>query len=185
MSIAALSSAGFSQYVTSSSNINATQQALQSLQQSLASGDLAAAQTAFNTYQTLTQNLANASGTSTNSQFSTDLKALGTAISSGDLATAQSAFTAVQNDAKATSAPAVAAALTAVSQTVSEVEDLLSIFNTSSSTTDSSSSILGAAYGQSTSSSTTDPTTSLLESEYGGSSANTASTPASSVDLYA
>jgi hypothetical protein len=58
MAIAALSNAGFSQFVAASSNVSASQQALQTLQQSLAAGNLSAAQTAFNTYQSLNQNLA-------------------------------------------------------------------------------------------------------------------------------
>jgi hypothetical protein len=89
MSVAALSTAGFSQYVAASSNVSASQQAFQSLQQSLASGNLTAAQSAFNTYQQLNQNPSAASSTSSStSQLSTDLTALGSAISSGNLTTA-------------------------------------------------------------------------------------------------
>jgi hypothetical protein len=172
MSIPALSSAAFSQYVASSSNIDASQQALQSLQNSLSSGDLTAAQTAFNTYQALTQKLANSSGTttSTNAQFSTDLAALGSAIASGYLLTSRSAFATVQADAKAATSPAIAAALAAASQTVTEIEDLLSVFNTSNAAptnTDPFTTILNTAYGQNSSASTTDPTTTLLEGQYG------------------
>ena len=53
MATAALSIAGFSAYVASSSNISASQQAFQSLQQALASGNLSAAQTAFTKYQSV------------------------------------------------------------------------------------------------------------------------------------
>jgi hypothetical protein len=68
-----------------------------------------------------------------------------------------------------------------VSQTVTEVEDLLSIFSTSGSSTSSASSdpstgILNAVYGQNNSSNgssnTSDPTTALLESQYGASGVN-------------
>ena len=207
MSVTALSSAGFSQYVTASSNITASQQALQSLQQALAAGNLNAAQTAFNTYKTLNQNLLNASGgSSTTSQLSTDLTTLGTAISSGDLSAAQSAFTAVQNDAKATTSPAIAAALAAAAQTVSEIEQLLSSFSTSSTSSSTSSDpltqILDTAYGQNASTSgapsangnlstpsTTDPTTAVLQgqygTQYGSSTTSNATSSGSGVNAYA
>ena len=164
MATAALSIAGFSAYVASSSNISASQQAFQSLQQALASGNLTAAQTAFTKYQSLTANLAQTSGSSSNSQLTTDLTALGTAISSGNLTSAQSAFATVQNDLKSTTSPSVAAAENAVAQTVSEVQDLLSIFSSSSSSTTS-----------------TDPTTQILDSAYGGGS----SSSTSGVNVYA
>jgi ribosomal protein S20 len=130
MAIAALSTAGFSQYVAASSNVSASQQAWQSLQQNLASGNLTAAQTAFNTYNQLNQNLWSASGSSSSSssQLATDMKALGSAISSGDLSTAQSAFTTVQNDLKSTPSQAVTNAESAVNQTVQWMDDLLNLF---------------------------------------------------------
>ena len=101
MATSALSIAGFTSYVQSASNISASQQAFQSLQQALASGNLSAAQTAFNKYQSLNANLAQANGSSSaNSQLTSDLNSLGTAISSGNLSSAQSAFATVQSDLK-------------------------------------------------------------------------------------
>jgi len=130
MSVAALSKAGFSQYISASGNLSASQQAFKSLQQSLASGNLAAAQTAFNTYNPLDQSLttsssSSSSSTSSNAQLSKDMAALGTAIGSGDLNTAQSAFATVQGDLKSAPSQAVANAETAVAQTVQWVDDLL------------------------------------------------------------
>jgi hypothetical protein len=117
MAIGALSAGGLSQYVLASSNLTQIQQAWQSLQQSLGSGKLTAAQSAFKTYQQLTQNLTSISGgSSTSSQLTTDLIALGTALSSGDLAKAQSAFATVQNDLKSTPSQAMANANAAMTQ---------------------------------------------------------------------
>jgi hypothetical protein len=95
MAISSISAATLSQYVLSSSNSAQLQQALQALQDSLASGDLDGAQSAFQTVQKLNQNLATASASSlsSSSQLTTDLTTLGSALSSGDLSTAQSAFT--------------------------------------------------------------------------------------------
>ena len=184
MAIAALSTAGFSQYVAASSNVSASQQAWQSLEQSLASGNLSAAQTAFNTYNQLNQNLSTASGnsSSSNSQLATDMKALGSAISSGDVSTAQSAFATVQDDLKSTPSQAVTNAEAAVNQTVQWVDDLLNLSGSSSTTAapvDPTTGILNAAYGQNpstnetdsnaTDSSSTDPTASILNSAYGAS----------------
>ena len=86
MSISPISAAGLSQYVLESSNSTQLKQAFQSLQNSLASGDLTGAQSAFQTLQTLFQNAATASGSSlsSNSQLSTDLTALGNALTSGE-----------------------------------------------------------------------------------------------------
>lgn len=152
MSIAALSSAGFSQYVADSSNINASQQALQALQESLAQGNLTAAQAALNTYQSLNRDLALAGGSSTpaNTQLATDLNALGTAIDSGDLTAAQSAFATVQTDLSTTAPQAVVTAEAAAAHTVTEIEDLLSIFNSTTASTapiDPLTEILDTAYG--------------------------------------
>lgn len=201
MAIAALSTAGFSQYLALTSNVGASEQAWQSLEQGLASGNLTAAQTAFNTYQQLNQNL---TGSSSSSQFATDMTALGKAIGSGDVTSAQQAFATVQNDLKTEASPAVQSAESAVAQTVSEVDELLGVDNsatTSTTSTDPTTSILDSAYGLSSSSSTTDPDLALLEAKYGtGSSANaaasngtsSASTPsagnsgsAASVNVYA
>jgi hypothetical protein len=193
MAVAALSTAGFSQYVAASSNLTASQQAFQALGQSLSSGNLTAAQTAFNAYQQINQQAASGSSSSTSSstnsstpsQFSTDLTALGSAISSGSLTTAQSAFATVQADLKAAPAPAVNNAESAVAQTVQWIDDLLNLStsqNTSSTPVDPTTSILDSAYGL-TPTTTTDPTTSLLDSAYGDGSTSTSgatSTPTAS-----
>ncbi len=198
MAIAALSTAGFSQYVAASSNVSASQQAWQSLQQSLASGNLTAAQNAFNTYSQLNQNPSSASGgssasnSSSNSQLATDMKALGSSISSGDLSTAQSAFSTVQNDLKSTPSQAVTNAEAAVNQTVQWVDDLLNLSGSSSDTAapvDPTTEILDSAYGLNSSSNSnggnsTDPTTSILDSAYGDTTAgsSTGATGTSSAD---
>jgi hypothetical protein len=185
MSVAALSTAGFSQYISASSNVSASQQAFQSLEQSLASGNLTAAQSAFNAYQQLNQSsTAGSSSSSTSgssstsnstaaSQFSKDLTALGTAIGSGNLTDAQSAFATVQSDLKQTPSQAVTNAETAVAQTVQWVDDLLSLSSTNSEPTtpvDPTTAMLDSAYGLNSSSTSTDPTTSILDSAYGGGS---------------
>jgi hypothetical protein len=199
MAIAALSTAGFTQYLALTSNVGASEQAWQSLQQSLASGNLTTAQTAFNTYQQLNQNL-----TGSGSPFATDMTALGKAIASGDLTSAQQAFTTVQNDLKTQPSPAVQSAENAVAQTVDEVDELLGVDNsgsTSTPSTDPTTAILDSAYGLSSSSSATDPDLALLEAQYdtgtsaspaASSSASSTSTPsagnsgsAASVNVYA
>src|SRR5580692_6330323 len=167
MAIAALSTAGFSQYLALTSNVGASQQAWQSLQQGLASGNLTAAQTAFNSYQKLNSSL---TGSGVSSQFATDMTALGKAIGSGAATSAQQAFATVQNDLKGAPSPAVQSAESAVAQTVNEVDELLGVENPASSSTtsvDPATSILDSAYGLSTSAITTDPTVALLESRYG------------------
>jgi hypothetical protein len=166
MAVAALSTAGFSQFISASSNVSASQQAFQSLQQSLTSGNLTAAQTAFNSYNQLNQSSTTTSGNSSSagtSPFSKDLAALGSAIGSGNLATAQSAFATVQSDLKSTPSQAVTNAEAAVAQTVQWVDDLLSLSSTNSipsTPVDPTTSILDSAYGQSASTTATDPTTS-------------------------
>jgi hypothetical protein len=185
MSVAALSTAGFSQYISASSNVSASQQALQALGQSLASGNLAAAQTAFNTYNQLNQgSKAASSSSSSESRFAKDMAALGTAIGSGNLSTAQSAFATLQGDLKSTPSQAMSNAEGAVAQTVQWVDDLLSLSSTSHSPTtpvDPATAILDSAFGVNTSTSSTDPTTALLENAYGtGSSGSTGSTGATS-----
>jgi hypothetical protein len=189
MSVAALSTAGFSQYISATSNVGASQQAFQALQQSLASGNLSAAQSAFNTYNQLNKSTAPA-GSSSGSQLSTDMAALGTALGSGNLTTAQSAFATVESDLKSSPSQAVTNAESAVTQTVQWVDDLLSLsssISASAAPVDPTTAILNAAYGQNASSTgtgsatSTDPTTSILDSAYGnGSSSGTGSTAASS-----
>ncbi|MGD0903280.1 MAG: hypothetical protein ABR924_10110 [Terracidiphilus sp.] len=184
MAVAALSTAGFSQYIAASSNLSASQQAWQSLEQSLALGNLTAAQSAFNTYNQLNQSssTASGSGSSSSSQLATDMTALGSAIGSGDLSTAQSAFATVQNDLKTTPSQAMANAESAVAQTVQWVDDLLSLSdssNSSSTPTDPATAILDSAYGMNPSSNTTDPTVALLESKYGDGNGSTGSASSS------
>jgi ribosomal protein S20 len=177
MSIAALSTTGFSQYLALTSNVGGSQQAWQSLQQGLAAGNLTAAQTASNTYQQLNQNV---TGASVSSQFATDMTALGKAIGSGDLTQAQQAFATVQSDLKDAPSPVVQRAENAVAQTVDQVDELLGFNNSASTDTaaDPATSILDSAYGLSSSQTTTDPTVALLEPKYGPDA--TANPPASS-----
>lgn len=179
MAIAALSTAGFSQYIALTSNVGASQQAWQSLQQNLAAGNLSAAQSAFNTYQQLNQN---STSTSSNSQLASDMTALGNALGSGNLSDAQQAFATVQNDLKSQPSIAVQSAESAVAQTVDEVDELLGFADAgsaSSTPVDPTTAILDSAYGLDTSSSATDPDLALLEANYGS---GTGSTPASAAD---
>ncbi len=152
MATSSISAASLSQYVLSSSNSTQLQQALQALQNSLASGDLNGAQSAFQTVQKLNQNLAAASGSSpsSSSQLTTDLTALGSALSSGDLSTAQSAFATVQNDLKNSNSPSQTNETNTASQSVQLVAELLSTLNVSSSSSsdsDSATSVLEQVYG--------------------------------------
>jgi hypothetical protein len=157
MTIGSISAAGLSQYVLSSSNGTPLQQAFRTLQNSLASGDLNGAKSAFQTVQKVNQVSATADGSSlsSSSQLSTDLAALGGALrsgdlSSGDLSTAQSAFAAVQSDLKNTPSPSQANETNAASRSVQLVEELLSAVNSSSSsssTSDLTNSVLERVYG--------------------------------------
>jgi hypothetical protein len=195
MTIAALSTAGFSQYVAASSNVSASQQALQSLQQGLASDNLSSAQTAFNTYSQLNQNLSTPTGSSSSasSQLSTDMKALGSAIGSGDLSTAQSAFATVQNDLKSTPSQSITNAETAVNQTMQWMDDLLSLTTAASAPAapvDPTTAILDSVYGLNSSPASTDldspeATASILNSAYGGDTtgSSTGATGTSSPEL--
>ena len=153
MSISSISAAGLSQAVLASSN-STQQQALQSLQQSLASGDVNGAQSAFQTLQTLFQNSATTSGStlSSNSQLSTDLSTLGSTLNSGDLSSAQSAFATVLGDLKTSASAAQVNEATAASQSLQLVEGLLSTLNadtTSSSNANNTTAILESVYGSS------------------------------------
>jgi hypothetical protein len=155
MSITSISAAGLSQAVLASSNAT-QQQALQSLQQSLASDDVNGAQSAFQTLQALFQNSATTTGStlSSNSQLSTDLSTLGSALNSGDLSAAQSAFATVLGDLKTSASAAQVNEATAASQSLQLVEGLLSALNadtTSSSNTDNTTAILESVYGSSSS----------------------------------
>src|ERR1035438_10626146 len=103
MTVNPIAAASLSAGVLASSDSNQLQQALQILQNSLTSGNLNSAKSAFETVQTINQGLATASGSSlsSNSQLSTDLTALGSAIGSGNLATAQSLFATVKKIGRA------------------------------------------------------------------------------------
>ena len=152
MTTGSISAAGLSQYVLASSNSTQVQQALQALQNSLTSGDLNGAQSAFQTVQELYQNSMAASGSSwsSNSQLTTDLATLGSALSSDDLSTAQSAFATVQGDLKNVPSPSLMDENNAASQSVQLVEELLSTVNVSSSSSSNSNlenSVLEQVYG--------------------------------------
>jgi len=87
---------------SSSNNADQVQQLFSQLAASLQSGDLAGAQTAFNSLQALAPDKSTASATtaeaSSSNPFDSDIAALGTALQSGDLTSAQSAFATVQKD---------------------------------------------------------------------------------------
>jgi hypothetical protein len=186
MTVAALSTAGFSQFIASSSNVAGSQQAWQSLEQSLAQGNLTAAASAFKAYSQLNPaQTTSGSSSSASSQLSTDMAALGSAIGSGNLSTAQSAFATVESDLKSAPSQAVANAESAAAQTVQWMDDLLSLSDSSNSSSstpvDPVTSMLDNAYGLNSSSSTTNPMVALLESKYGdGSSASSSSSGANS-----
>jgi ribosomal protein S20 len=151
MTIGSISAASLSQYVLSSSNAAQMQQALQRLQDSLASGDLNGAQSAFQTAKKLNDGAAAASGNtgSSSSPFSIDLAAVGSALNSGDLSTAQSAFAKVQSDLKKAPSLAQANEISAASQSAQLVNALLSPLNssTASNLSDTTSSVLEKVYG--------------------------------------
>ena len=153
MTTGSISAAGLSEYVLSSGNSTPLQQALQSLQNNLASGNLDGANSAFQTVQRISQLSATVSGNSqaSSSQLSTDLTALGGALSSGDLASAQSAFATVQSDLKNSPSPSQTIETSAPSQSAHLVQELLNTVNSMSSSTspsDSANSVLEAVYGQ-------------------------------------
>ena len=186
MTVAALSTAGFSQYIAASSNLSQSQQVFQLLGSSIATGNLSAAQAAFNTYQQLTQSVvpAAAASSSTSSgatQLAQAMKALGSAIGSGNVATAQSAFATVQDVQQSTPTQQMTNAENAAAQTVQWVDDLLNLSTnnlTPSTPVDPTTAILNSAYGQASTSDTTSPITSLLSSAYGAASSPVSSVPA-------
>jgi hypothetical protein len=156
MGISPISAARLGQSVLAASNSTQLQQTLQTLQNSLTSGDLNGAQTAFNTLQSLNQNLETASGNadSGSSQLSTDLTALGTAISTGNLSTAQSALATVKNDLHNSNSPSQINEANAATEAEQLVSQLLSSLNVNtpsetSSTADSTTSVLERVYGSS------------------------------------
>jgi Sec7-like guanine-nucleotide exchange factor len=149
MNISSISAAGLSQFVLSTNNSTQLQQLLKTLQNSLSSGDLSAAQSAFQSLQKVFQSSASANGNtvSSSSQLATDLTSLGDALNAGDLSTARSAFATVLNDVKATTLPAQSNQAAAASQSVQLVQEVLSSLNPGSSTgTDIANSILDSVY---------------------------------------
>jgi hypothetical protein len=182
MAIAALSTAGFSQYIALTSDVGGAQQAWKSLEQNLAAGNLSAAVTAFDSYQQVSRNSTSSGSAASGSQLSSDMTALGSALSSGSLSDAQQAFTTVQNDLKSQPPIAVENAESAVAQTVDEVDALLDFpdaYSASSSATDPTTAILDSAYGLASTSAATDPDLALLEANYGR---GAGSTPASAAE---
>jgi hypothetical protein len=155
MSVGAISVASLSQEVLSTSSATQLQQSVLNLQNDLSSGNLSGAQSAFAALQLVSQTLATASGNtaSGNSQFSTDLNALGSALTAGDLTAAKSAFATVQSDLKNANSPLLADEKSAASQSEQLVSDLLSSLNVntvSPSVPDNTTSILNAVYGSQT-----------------------------------
>lgn len=142
MTVGSISAASLSQSVFASGNSNPLNQILQTLQNSLAAGDLNSAQSTFQTLQNLFQTSASTNGAtlSSNSQLSSDIASLGSALTSGDLSTAQSALATVLNDLKTSSAPSISNEMTAASQSVQLVDGLLTSLNSSSS--DSTTNLL-------------------------------------------
>jgi hypothetical protein len=192
MSIGAISAGSLSQYVSASSNLTQTQQAWQTLQQSLAAGNLSAAKTAFSSYQQLNQGLTNISGSSSSTtQLTTDMTALGTALSSGSLSTAQSAFATVQADMKSSPSQAMTNANAAMAQVQGWVNDLLDLSSTSSSSstsTDPTTALLQSALSLQSSATSSDPATEALQGAYGTSTSGVstvAATASSGINVYA
>jgi hypothetical protein len=150
MSISAISAASLSENILASSDSTQLQTVLQALRSSLGSGDVSAAQSAFQSLLGVNQNLADASGStlSSSSQLGSDLTLLGSALGTGDLAAAKSAFASVQTDLKAGVAPAQAEEANAASQAQQLVQQLLgSVEGGSPTTQDATSSVLERVYG--------------------------------------
>ena len=171
MSIGGISASSLSQYVSASSDLTQSQQTWQNLQQSLAAGNVSAAQTAFKSYQQLDQNLTNINGSSSSTtQLSTDMTALGTALSSGSLSSAQSAFATVQTDM--TNSPSQAmtnanAAMAQVEQWVNDLLDLSPSSSSSSTSSDPTTALLQSSLSATAATTSTDPATQALQSAYG------------------
>jgi hypothetical protein len=152
MSVDSISAASLSQYVLSASDSNPLSQALDTLQNSLGMGDLKGAQAAFQTVENLDQSLETAIGSSSSnsSQLSSDLVTLGSALDAGNLSSAESAFTTVQSDMKNSTSPSETNETNAATQSELLVQELLSavsMSNDSSSTSDNTTSVLDAVYG--------------------------------------
>lgn len=155
MGITPISAASLRQSVLAASDSTQLQATVETLQNSLTSGDLNGAQSAFNSLQSLNRNLENADGpASNNSQLSSDLTALGNALGAGDLSTAQSAFATVKNDLKNSNAPPQTNETNAANEAGQLVGELLSTLNVntpseSSSAADGTVSVLERVYGSS------------------------------------
>ena len=157
MIVSSISAASLSQSVLVSSSTSQLQQALQTLKNSLDSGDLNSAQSAYKTVRNLNQSLEAASGISSSkdSQLSTDMTALDNALNSSDLTTAKSAFATVKKDLNSSASPSRTVESNVATQSEQLVQEMLSSLNSTSSSSNSS-----------------DSTTSVLERVYGNPSQN-------------
>jgi hypothetical protein len=133
--ISAISAGSLGDNVYATGNSNPLRQTLQTLQNTLSSGNLTGAQSAFQTLQTLFQNSATAtgSGLSNSSQLATDMVTLSTAMSAGDVSGAQSAFATVLGDLKTTALPAQVNEAAAAAQSVQLVQGILGTLDSNSS----------------------------------------------------
>jgi hypothetical protein len=171
MIVAALSTARISQQIPPTNSLTKSQQAWQTLQQSLASGNLAAAQTAFSSYQQTGQISAPADANSpSNSQATMSVTALGNALSSGDLSGARTALAQAQVSMMSTPEQAVADPVAAVSQAAQRVDDMLSLSDSSSfspTPADPTTAIEDGSFGVNTSPNIADPATAVLNAPNG------------------
>jgi hypothetical protein len=152
MSIGSISASDLSQAVLFSSGASKEEQTLQSLETSLATGNLDAASNLFQNLQNLFQNAGSTGGDNAGSgtQLSTDLNAVGAGLSSGDLTTAQSALATVQNDLKTSPSPTQTSEINAAIQSEQLVQELLApLNNPASSSPDNTGSLLSQVYGSS------------------------------------
>ena len=172
MTVAALSTARISQQIPPTNSLTKSQQAWQTLQQSLASGNLAAAQSSFSTYQQSDQSLSSASSSasSASTQSTTQITALGNALSSGDLSGAQTAFANVQVDLQGAPAQATAAATAVTSEAAQRVDDLLTLSDSSSfspTPADPTTAMEDGSYGVNTSPNIVNPASALVSAANG------------------
>lgn len=129
---------------SSSTKFSQMKQAWQQLSESLQSGDLAGAQTAFATITSLQQQTSGSASHTNNSQLSKDMQSLGQALQSGNLSAAQSAFAAVQNDLKSTHGRhhhGGSASASAGTEATGALEELLSSGSTANSPTSSNTPV--------------------------------------------
>lgn len=189
MSVSALSSAGFARYISASSDISASQQAFNSLQQNLASGNISGALSAFNSYQKINRvpTSADSSSATSGKQMSNDMAALGSALNHGNLGKARSAFATLQADLKISPSQAIANATAAAKQTVQWIDAMISLtspYATKSSTSAANlaTNILEELHGFTPSSSNPDLATTLLNNAYGAASSPSSSETGTSTD---